>query len=233
MGPQTFLRHWWSAVKPLPHDPVTDQTSRTIKRRQKRLISSTVWLVLLGACAWWAYDYYSRAPERALAEFEKGMSQMQPGTYDGAVSQFTRSIEIAPNLAGAYLNRAIALHALGERTTALEDLEHALALDSSLTRAYDERGRIYLEQKDHTRALQEFSRSIAIHPTTSGYYQRGMLYESLGEHEKAIADYDRAIVDRPDAPYAYRARALAKRNLGDNQGAQEDRAIADRIENIH
>ena len=60
--------------------------------------------------------------------------------------------------------------------------------------------------------------------------QRGLAYEAAGEHRKAVADYDDAIAEMRDAPYAYRARALAKDALGDVEGAKADREAAQRIE---
>jgi len=38
---------------------------------------------------------------------------------------------------------------------------------------------------------------------------------------------------RRDAPYVYRARALARRNAGDLSGSQADREIAENIEQSH
>jgi tetratricopeptide (TPR) repeat protein len=203
-----------------------------MKRRQRQLIGYTLVVIAFGGAGWLIFERVTGAPARAAAELQRGITNMQPGNYEGAVDHLSRSIDLSPSLAAAYLNRGIALHALGERETALEDLNQALSLDENLTRAYDERGRIFLEKKDSQRALNDFSKSVAIRPTTDGYYQRGLLYESLGEHAKAVADYDRAIDETPDAPYAYRARALAKAGLGDAKGAREDRDFADRMEGI-
>jgi len=89
---------------------------------------------------------------------------------------------------------------------------------------------IYLEKHDQRQALGELNKSIAIHPTIEAYYQRGQILEAQGDHQKAIADYDLAIAQARDAPYVYRARALAKENLGDHDGASADRATAADIE---
>ena len=66
--------------------------------------------------------------------------------------------------------------------------------------------------------------------TLEGHYQRGEAYEKLGEHQKALADFDAAIAEFRDAPYAYRARAVTKRNIGDREGAQADENTAQQIE---
>jgi len=182
------------------------------------------------ACGWYVYDYIASAPLRAQAEFARGMHKMAPGTYKEAIAVFDRVIAIWPGLADAYLNKGIAERALGQVDAALPDLDKATDLNPNLTRAYDERGRIYLDKGNRPRAIEEFTKSIRTQSTTDGYYQRGLAYEAMGEHQKAVADFDSAIAQQRDAPYAYRARALARANLGDAEGAKEDRETAQRIE---
>jgi tetratricopeptide (TPR) repeat protein len=83
------------------------------------------------------------------------------------------------------------------------------------------------------RALEEYSKSIAISPNVDALFERGEMYESAGEHQKAIDDFTLAIEGMRDAPYMYRARALAKRNLGDIAGYEADRDFAHTIEHPH
>src|ERR1019366_2767812 len=90
--------------------------------------------------------------------------------------------------------------------------DRALDLDASLTQAYNERGQIYLEDGDLQKSIRDCSKSIQVNPTLDAYYQRGEAYEKLGEHQKAIADFDAAISEFREAPFAYRARSVAKRN---------------------
>jgi tetratricopeptide (TPR) repeat protein len=78
--------------------------------------------------------------------------------------------------------------------------------------------------------LADFTRSIQLHPTPDAYYQRGLTYQSLGQAADAVDDFGRAIESDPGAPYAYRARAKAKRDLGDMAGAKEDQETAERVE---
>jgi len=174
--------------------------------------------------------YLSDAPARARAEMARGMSQMGPGKYDQAIRSFDRAIEIWPEFAEAYLYRAVAEHGSGQGAAALADLDKALDLDPNLTRAYNERGLIYLENADPKKAIGDFNRSIAANPSLDGYYQRGQAYEALRDHSAAIASYDAAINEFRDAPYIYRARAAAKRNAGDRDGALADEQSADQIE---
>jgi tetratricopeptide (TPR) repeat protein len=233
MSLESPLTRWWDAVRPPPSTETLGKAARAQKRKQRRLIWGTVVAATVLACGWYVYDYIASAPLRAQAEFARGMHRMAPGAYQEAIAVFDRAIAIWPGMADAYLNRGIAERALGRADAALADLDKATGLDPNLTRAYDERGRIHAEKGDNPRAVEEFTKSIRTRSTTDGYYQRGLAYEAMGEHRKAVADFDNAIAQQPDAPYAYRARALARANLGDAEGAKEDRETAQRIELIH
>ena len=233
MDPGSFLARWWNSIKPLPEEasrraPVTAQ-----KRKQRRLIKRTIGVVAVAGTGWYVYDYITSAPERANAQLQAGMQKMQPGAYREAIVRFDRAVSIMPQLPNAYLERGIAHHFLGEIEPALADLDKALELNPDLAAAYNERGAIYHERGETQKAIEELGKSIKAQATTDGYYQRGQAYESLGQHQRAIEDYDQAVAQRREAPYVYRARALAKDKLGDTEGAKQDRAKADGIESPH
>jgi len=230
MSLESPLTRWWNAIRPLPVTEVLSEAELAQRKKQKRLIWSTVGVLAVAGCGWYVYDYIASAPQRARASLERGMRQMGPGTYKDAAAAFTRAIDIWPEYADAYLYRGIAEHNLGQTEDALADLDKATDLDATLTSAFAERGRIYQEKGNTAKAIDEFTKSLRIHPSTEGYYERALAYEALGDHQKAVADFDNAIVELRDAPYAYRARAMAKAALGDEEGAKADRAIADQIE---
>jgi tetratricopeptide (TPR) repeat protein len=159
------------------------------------------------------------------------MLQMGPGKEADAIKAMSRAIDIWPQYAEAYMYRGIAEHNTGQVEGAVIDLEKASELKPALTRPYAELGRIYQEKGDVSRAIGEFTKSLGVAPNAEGYYERALAYEKMGDHQKALADFDSAIGEMVDAPYAYRARAVAKDALGDTEGAKADRETADGIEN--
>ncbi len=205
---------------------------RKLQPRQKRLIIAAASVIVLIAIAWTTYSYIAGAGQRAEDEFQAGMKLMQPGQYQNAVPRFTRSIEIRET-GKAYLERGNAHRFLGQADLAIADFEKASDLDSSLSRAYSGLGSIYRDRHDMKRALDEYTKSIAMSPTVDALFERGEMYEAAGEHQKAIDDFTAAIEAMRDAPYMYRARALAKRNLGDIAGYEADRDLARDIEHPH
>jgi tetratricopeptide (TPR) repeat protein len=226
---QSFITKWLAATRPIPDPTPASPKELAHRRKQRRLITGTLALILAVAAGAFGYNFFSNGPARARAEMERGLKKMGPGSYDQAIRSFDRAIDIWPDFAEAYLNRAVSEHILGQLPAALADLEKALEIDPNLARAYNERGQMYLEKANPEKAIQEFDRSIQVQPTLDGYYQRGQAHEILGDHQKAIADYDSAIREFPDAPYIYRARATAKRNQGDSEAATADLETADRL----
>lgn len=229
MAVESFLTRWRKAVRPLPR-ATPSAALLALQRRQRRLIHRTLTVVVLACASCLVYIYLANAPQRARAELALGVKKLSPGAYEEAMVHFNRAIQIWPGYGEAYLNRAVAEHDQSQPAAALADLDKALDLDPDSTRAYNERGQIYLENGDARQAIAEFSRSLQVTPSLDGHYQRGEAYEKLGDHQKAIADFNAAIVESSEAPYAFRARAAARLASGDREGSAADELHARLIE---
>src|SRR5579862_4432271 len=227
--PRTFLARVWKAVKPPP--PLPER--RRLNRAQRRLIRVTSIMLALGASAWAIYAYIASAPDRADSHYRQGMRLLGSGDFQGAAAQFTKAIDILPDYADAYLGRGKARQAAGQTEAARADFEKAIAIDPTLEPAYTSRGIIERSQGDSQKALADFTRSVHLHPTSDAYYQRGLTYQTLDQPKLALADYDSAIAYDPGVPGIYLARAEAKRDLGDLEGAQTDQQTADDLEKKH
>lgn len=223
---RSFLRRVWKAVQPPPAPPAR----RRLNRAQRRLIRVTAITMALGASTWAVYAYIASAPDRANSHYQEGMRLLGPADFEGAASQFTAAIAISPSFADAYLGRGKARQAAGQTEAALADFGKAIAIDPTLELAYTSRGTLRRSRGDNQGALADFSESIHVHPTADAYYQRGLTYQTLGQAKRAADDYDLAIYLDPGAPYLYRARAKARRDLDDTAGAREDQEKAERVE---
>jgi tetratricopeptide (TPR) repeat protein len=226
---ESLFARLWNLVKPPPavRDPGAPQ--RKLQPRQKQLLIGAASFLILTGAAWGAYSFVAGAPQRAEVEFQAAMKFMQPGQYQNAIPRFTRAIQIH-EMASAYLERGVAHRYLGHADQAIGDFQRAIDLDASLARAYSSLGSIYRDRGDTKSAVEQFSKSLAISPNVDAMFERGEMYEAIGEHQKAIDDFTAAIDGIRDAPYIYRARSLAKRNLGDIAGYEADRDQARAIE---
>jgi tetratricopeptide (TPR) repeat protein len=201
-----------------------------MRRRQRRLLSVTLIAVALIAAGIGVYFYVDNAPVRADKQFQDGMKMMHPGKYGDAVVLFTRALASSPPRAEVYLERANAYQGQGEADLALADFQTALSMDPTMFAAHNGIALIYIQRHDVPHAFEELNKSAALRPNIEAYYQRGQLWEAQGEHQKAIDDYDRAIDLSRDSPFIYLARATAKANLGDLEGAEADRIASSQLQ---
>ncbi|MFC2066753.1 tetratricopeptide repeat protein [Chloroflexota bacterium] len=84
-------------------------------------------------------------PARGTAEwhFHQGNNFNEQGHYDEAIEEYTKSIELDPKLALAYVNRAKAYNEKGQYDLAIVDCNKAIELDPKLDVAYGNRGIAY------------------------------------------------------------------------------------------
>jgi len=225
------LRRLWEAIKPPPAVESQDQSLSPEERlRRRRLVLSTLAIVVVAAASWGIYEYIASAPMRAEKVYQDGMRLFGAGNFKGAEDRFTDAISIWPHLAAAYLQRGLARKNTNQVDAAIDDFQHALTEDANQAPAHTALGVIYRERGDVTQAMKELTAAINLSGDTDAFYQRGQIHESQGEHQLAIQDYDSAIHDQPDAPYVYRARAMSRDAIGDHDAAEEDRREAIRIE---
>jgi tetratricopeptide (TPR) repeat protein len=230
---ESVFGRFWNAVKPPPAVRAPGAAPRKrLLPKQKRLLAIACTVTVLALSGWAVYAYVASAPDRAEAEYQAGLPLMQPGRYPLAIRRFTHSLEIHAT-AKAYLERGVAHRLVNETDLAIADFEKAIDLDPGASRAYSSLGTIYRDRGDRERALENYGKSIAIAPNVDALFERGEMYEASGDHQKAIDDFTRAIESLRDAPYIYRARAMAKRNLGDEAGYEQDRDLAGSIEHPH
>jgi len=101
--------------------------------------------------------------------------------------------------------------------------DHTLKVTDRNIIIYNNRGIVYSDLGDHTRAIQDYDRAIEINPKyATAYNNRGIAYGNLGNHTRAIQDYDRAIEIDPKYAKAYNNRGLAYGNLGNHTRAIQD-----------
>ena len=81
---------------------------------------------------------------------------------------------------------------------------------------------------DYIGAIDSFTESIDLNPSSFSYINRGLAYTDVVDYDNAIADYDRAIAIDPNYADTYHNRGFVKAHKGDYDGAvaDYDRAIA-------
>lgn len=113
--------------------------------------------------------------------------------FDRALSLLERAVTVAPGDALAHAVYGEALRGLGETEKAREHLLRALALDSSLEKAWSQLGRIYGSEGRLDDAQQAFDKALALCPESPNvHYGLGMVALDRGDHAAAAVHFQRA-----------------------------------------
>lgn len=166
-------------------------------------------------------DFIARNPNHAVAYNLRAESHWYGGNLRDAIADYSRTLELNPNDAGAFLGRGQVLLECHDFTHALKDLDLALAFMDSVPyadaawkanfEAFARNGRAaaYAGLDDLNRAVEEFDKSIALCPENAWvYFNRAQVYQNQGDRENAVANYRLAIEKKgPKLTSAKRAHA--------------------------
>lgn len=152
----------------------------------------------------------------------RGRANAALGRLDLAVQDFSKAIELRPQGAEAFVERAATRLDQEDYAGVIADCGEALKRDSRIALAYSLRGRAVRQTGNPERALEDLNRAVDLSPDHSNYFQRAATYQLLGQHKLALADLDEVVALKPDSPQAYFARAQSRRATGDLAGADRD-----------
>ncbi|MEY4927813.1 MAG: hypothetical protein RI894_2249 [Bacteroidota bacterium] len=152
----------------------------------------------------------------------RGVAYMRVAYFKKALADFNAAHELQIERSEPLLCCAQANLALRNYDEAVRNCTQALRINNLEDRAYQLRAQAYLENGNTIDAIEDFDRTLKLHPTAAGFNDRGFAKFLLGQIESAIADFDQALkLDKEFLP-AYRNRAKARLNLGDQIAALED-----------
>ncbi|MDE7153867.1 MAG: tetratricopeptide repeat protein [Muribaculaceae bacterium] len=162
-------------------------------------------------------SYIATHAPRAIDYFGRAMDFLSIHNYNNAIDDFSRAIDLTPDLAPAYLLRAVARYrqALADRDAipadgqesfavanarmradmdkVLADYDKLIELSPRMPFAYFNKGVMLAQTGDLTQALQYFTKTIELKPDMGeAYYNRGFVYLQLGQKEKGVADLSKA-----------------------------------------
>ncbi|MFC2088286.1 tetratricopeptide repeat protein [Calditrichota bacterium] len=149
--------------------------------------------------------------------------------YDRALSDFSKSVQLAPAFAMGYYNRGQLYLTMENKQQALQDFNVALTLNPRYTLALIQRGKIYAETGTIENALADFQLARAIDPLSTKKLEYsailnniGAIYINRNNFEMAISALSEALEadDRWYEPYLN--RGIAYRSVQDF-----DRALTD------
>ena len=143
--------------------------------------------------------------------FYKAYEKNGKGDNYGAISDYTKAIEINPNYASAYNNLGNIKKEFKDYNGAISDYTKAIKINPNDELAYYNRGRNKEDLKDNYGAISDYTKAIEINPNyASAYNNLGNIKKEFKDYNGAISDYTKAIKINPNNAIAYYNRGLAK-----------------------
>ena len=152
-----------------------------------------------------------------------GNSKHKLKDYYGAISDYTKAIELNPKDANTYYNRGNSKRKLNDYYGAISDYTKAIELNPKDAYAYYNRGISKDDLKDYYGAISDYTKAIELNPNyTKSYFNRGVSKAKLKDYNGAISDYNKVMEIDPNYADAYYNKGLSKYKLKDYYGAISD-----------
>ncbi|MCU0703349.1 MAG: serine/threonine-protein kinase [Fimbriiglobus sp.] len=174
-----------------------------------------------------AFDFCLALDPAAIpALFHRGQALLRAGELQRAEEDFNRLLELRPNWAEAYLNRASAREADKKYVDAAADLTKAIELGYPPTAVLLVRSRVYSRLGQPDFAKRDLTAGLEKSPTDEkGWITHGvhrMPKDGKGgikSFAAALADFDRALVLNPTSISALQCKARCYSMAGENATA--------------
>jgi tetratricopeptide (TPR) repeat protein len=152
--------------------------------------------------------------------------------YDGALLEYKKAVEMAPQQAGTHYLLGNAYWSLNMWDAATEQFRAELANDPSNCTAQWKIGNIILEQHgDSKQALTEVQKALDICPDLTGArVDRARALIKLDRHAEAVKDLEAAVKADPAESSTHFLLAQAYRALGRAQDAQAEMKVFSQLE---
>ena len=177
---------------------------------------------------------FSRAvdlkPDLVEAYRMRGRAYASLGDHDKSIADLTKVSTFLPSDGSVLAERGFVYYDKKDLVHAMDDATDALKLNDKLARAYNLRATIERSVGETAKAIDDFSRAVALAPNLDNYFQRAATYQMINDHRHALADFDEALNISPGESHTHFARAQSRAALGDYKGAQEDIAIGRKID---
>ena len=136
---------------------------------------------------------------------------------------FSKAIELSPDVSDTYFNRATSYCNLGDYECAILDLSKAIELSPDFINAYYNRGRVYYDMKCYDEAIKDFGKVLELDSEFErAYANRGRSFFAKGDYRRALEDANEAIRLEPSRWDNYYSRCQANVGLSKLAKATKD-----------
>ena len=146
----------------------------------------------------------------AASIYTQGKSYYDESRYDDAISEFNKTLEMAPSHVDALLYRGTSFFNKKLYDEAIKDYNMVAEFAPGNAEAYGNRGNAYNAKGQKKQALTDYNKALDINPGYFAVYiNRGNLFLNGRLYDNAISDYSKAIELNPAYSPAYNNRGNA------------------------
>jgi tetratricopeptide (TPR) repeat protein len=129
--------------------------------------------------------------------------------FEAAIGEYTRALNLNPNLSLAYVRRGFSYNYLGDIDKAFKDYASAVRTDPSLRNQEYITCVYYKTGDDPNTIIDKCTETVNKYKGFSlAYYKRGVAYRDVKNYDQALSDYSEAIRLYPKFGYAYNSRSV-------------------------
>ncbi len=140
-----------------------------------------------------------------------------------ALADFSKTIQLDPQKADAYLKRGLIHFNNQQENEALLDFNKVIDLGGGHAQLYYYRGLILVKKGKTNEALNDFNEALTQNPTLSeAQLERGKIYLSQKKTQMALTDFNACIANRINTESVYTLRAECNLLLGKTDDALRD-----------
>jgi tetratricopeptide (TPR) repeat protein len=134
---------------------------------------------------------------------------LKHGNYYDAFINYSKVIQLNPNLSEPLLYRSYILSKTENVQEAYNDLNQAILRNPIDSQLYFDRGDFLYKIGNLKGAIRDYNQGIKINPDEDyALFLRGKILSELGEYEAAIEDYTKSIIINPKSTPAYLNRGI-------------------------
>ncbi|UCG53177.1 MAG: tetratricopeptide repeat protein, partial [Candidatus Latescibacterota bacterium] len=140
--------------------------------------------------------------------------------HPGALEEINKAVEIHPDVADSYVQRAIILKEAGKYFEAINDYSKALEIAPELSSVRYDFAQTLRQVKMYEPAIEEYLRAIELDPVkTEAYNNLGITYLEMREYGKAIEYFRKVIEMNSNYTKAYNNLGAALAETGSTEEA--------------
>lgn len=157
-----------------------------------------------------------KALKTANAHVLTGGAYIRLQQYDQALQSLDRAIELSPDYAGAYLNRALLHIQTKTYEKALQDANTLITLEPKTASGYQMRGLVYMLLKQPILALSDLEQAQTLDPKSPNppyHFLIGNVHIQLKQYPQAIHSFTQALAIDPNNATAHHNKGYAHIHL--------------------